>query len=468
MLSAQQLRRVLACFFLLTYLVLLAITWGGFDFASARQQGLPILSFALVVWLTYGVIYLLPALLLTWLLGKLAHRRRAAANKIVMYPVAVLSTALTTLFFYANAKLFTLYGMFINSFVINLVTTRGGLESLGASNASNATFAVIALAFILLQVALLAGSLRICGKSNEPRYLTGRVLATLMIVFVVTTVGERFVYAYATATGVTSIASLAMQVPYYSGLSARGLLSKFGVKVEREKTFQLAQGNLNYPLNPLRVDKPSKPLNIVWLVSESWRADTLDAEVMPSTWEFAQTAQRFTRNFSGGNGTRVGVFSMFTGIPGSYWFPMLAERKGAPIVDVLKEQNYQMSFYTAPNSPTRNLTRRFSARFRLSNCTRYPAARPGGRRTSRTSRTCLSSSIRAIRAGRFSPSCSSSRRTRVTIFRRKASFASHILTTSTTSPSAVTSWRIWRRRSRIATSTRFIISTASSAGFSTT
>ena len=347
MLSAQQLRRVLACFFLLTYLVLLAITWGGFDFASARQQGLPILSFALVVWLTYGVIYLLPALLLTWLLGKLAHRRRAAANKIVMYPVAVLSTALTTLFFYANAKLFTLYGMFINSFVINLVTTRGGLESLGASNASNATFAVIALAFILLQVALLAGSLRICGKSNEPRYLTGRVLATLMIVFVVTTVGERFVYAYATATGVTSIGSLAMQVPYYSGLSARGLLSKFGVKVERKKTFQLAQGNLNYPLNPLRVDKPSKPLNIVWLVSESWRADTLDAEVMPSTWEFAQTAQRFTRNFSGGNGTRVGVFSMFTGIPGSYWFPMLAERKGAPIVDVLKEQNYQMSFYTS-------------------------------------------------------------------------------------------------------------------------
>ena len=345
--SAQQLRRVLACLFLLTYLVLLAITWGGFDFASARQQGFPVLAFAVVVWLTYGVIYLLPSLALTWLVGKLLHRRRATANKIVMYPLAVLSTALTTLFFYANAKLFTLYGIFVNSFVINLVTTRGGLESLGASNASNATFAAIALAFLLLQVALLAGTVYFYRHYGEPRWLTRRFFATLMLIFAVTTVGERLTYAYTTATGVTSIASLTMQVPYYSALSARGLLGKLGVKVERRETFQVAQGNLNYPLNPLQVEKPAKPLNIVWLVSESWRADTLDAEIMPHAWAFAQTAQRFTRNYSGGNGTRVGVFTMFTGIPGNYWFPMLAERKGAPIIDVLKEQDYQMSFYTS-------------------------------------------------------------------------------------------------------------------------
>lgn len=115
--------------------------------------------------------------------------------------------------------------------------------------------------------------------------------------------------------------------------------------MDRKKDFKLVKGSLNYPLNPLQVDKPAKPLNIVWLVAESWRADTLDAEIMPSTWAFAQNATRFTRNFSGGNGTRVGVFSMFTGIPGNYWFPMLAERKGAPIIDVLKEQNYQMSLH---------------------------------------------------------------------------------------------------------------------------
>ena len=347
MLSAHQLRRVLAYFFLLTYFVLLAITWDGIDFASASGDGPLVLGFAIVVWLTYGVIYLLPALILTWVVEKVAHWGRESGNKAVFYPLASLSTGITTLFFYANAKLYALYGIFVNSFVINLVTTPGGMESMGASNASNATFVFIALAFLLLQAVLLAVTLFVYRKFGEPRWVPRRFFVGLLLLFAITTVSERIVFAYTSATGVTSVSSLTQKVPYYLGLSARGLLSKLGVKVDRKKSYQLVKGNLNYPLNPLVVEKPAKPLNIVWLVSESWRADTLDAEIMPNTWAFAQTAKRFTHNYSGGNGTRVGVFSMFTGIPGNYWFPMLAERKGAPIIDVMKAQNYQMSFYTS-------------------------------------------------------------------------------------------------------------------------
>ena len=347
MLSVHQLRRVLAYFFLLTYLVLLAITWDGIDFSSARGDGPMVFGFAIAVWLSYGVIYLLPALILTWLAEKFVHRERELGHTAVFYPLAVLCTGITTLFFYANAKLFMLYGIFVNSFVINLVTTPGGLESLGASNASNATFAVIAVGFLLLQVLLLALTLFVYRKYGEPRWLPRRFFAGLVVIFAITTVGERMVYAYGTATGVTSISSLTLTIPYYLGVTARTLLSKFGVKVDRKKEFTLSNGALNYPLNPLVVEKPAKPLNIVWLVSESLRWDMLEPEIMPSTWAFAQNATRFTRNFSGGNGTRVGVFTMFTGIPGNYWFPMLAERRGAPIIDVLKQQNYQMSLYTS-------------------------------------------------------------------------------------------------------------------------
>ena len=347
MLSVHQLRRVLAYFFLLTYLVLLAITWDGIDFRSASADGPLTLGFAIVVWLTYGLIYLLPALLLTWLVGKFVHRERVTGHKAVFYPLAVLSTAATTLFFYANAKLFALYGMFINSFVVNLVFTPGGIESLGASNASNLTFALIALAFLVLQAALLGATLFLYRRYGEPRWLPRRFFTGLLMLFAIATVGERAVYAYSAATGITSVSSMTQTVPYYVGVSARSLLARFGVKVDRKKDFQVAKGSLNYPLNPLVVDKPAKPLNIVWLVSESLRADMLDVEIMPHTWAFAEGAGRFTHNISGGNGTRVGVFSMMTGLPGNYWFPMLAERKGAPLIDVLKAQNYQMSLYTS-------------------------------------------------------------------------------------------------------------------------
>jgi membrane-anchored protein YejM (alkaline phosphatase superfamily) len=38
---------------------------------------------------------------------------------------------------------------------------------------------------------------------------------------------------------------------------------------------------------------------------------------------------------------------MFTGIPGNYWFPFLDEHQGAAIIDVLKQQNYQMNLFTS-------------------------------------------------------------------------------------------------------------------------
>ncbi len=347
MLTVHQLRRVLAWFFLATYLVLLAITFDGVDFASAAEDGRLTLLFAIAVWLTYGLIYLLPSLLIVWVADRFFHREREHGHKRVFYPLAIVATALTTLFFYANAKLFTLYGFFVNSFVINLIATPGGLESLGASNASNATFAVIAIGFIVLQALLLAATLFVYRRFGEPKWLPDRFFLWLFVVFAVGTVGERMVYAYSSATGVTSINSLTQRIPYYLPITARTLLGAMGVKIKRDKEFKVAKGNLEYPLNPLQVEPPAKPLNVVWLVSESLRADMLDPEIMPNTWNFSQSAWRFKRHYSGGNGTRVGVFTMFTGIPGNYWFPFLAERKGAAVIDVLREQGYQMDFRTS-------------------------------------------------------------------------------------------------------------------------
>lgn len=164
---------------------------------------------------------------------------------------------------------FTLYGFFINSFVINLVTTPGGVESLGASTASNLTFAAIALGFFVLQAGLLFVVARLFQVFGEPHWVPRRLFSGLMVIFAVMTVGERMVYAYGTATGVTSISALTVTVPYYLGMTARTLLSKVGVKVDRKKELAVSSGALNYPLNPLVVEKPAKPLNIVWLVAES-------------------------------------------------------------------------------------------------------------------------------------------------------------------------------------------------------
>ncbi|MDD3677554.1 MAG: hypothetical protein PHE98_18715, partial [Thauera propionica] len=145
-------RSVRFAYFALVYLVLLWINAANVDFAAAAGGGYGNLLFLVNAFASYNALYLLPALVLTWLAGRpwpwrwLRLPRGAVLAANVM---AVLTGALTTLFFYANAKIHALYGMFINGFVVNLVMTPGGLESLGGSASSTLGFALIGLAFFL-------------------------------------------------------------------------------------------------------------------------------------------------------------------------------------------------------------------------------------------------------------------------------------------------------------------------------
>jgi membrane-anchored protein YejM (alkaline phosphatase superfamily) len=85
----------------------------------------------------------------------------------------------------------------------------------------------------------------------------------------------------------------------------------------------------------------------VWLVSESLRADMLTPEFMPNTWEFAKHSQRFLNHYSGGNGTRMGMFSQFYGLYGGYWFDFLYAHRAPMLVDLIQKNNYSMMAYTS-------------------------------------------------------------------------------------------------------------------------
>lgn len=345
MLNPEHQRRLLNYFFLATWLALLFVTKDTVNFSAARAHGFGVTAFLGVAWLTYCVLYLLPALLLTHLAAWLS--RKHAKNQAIVAGIAILTTGLTTLFMYANAKLYALYGMFVNGFVINLVTTPGGIQSLGGSSASSLGFALVAIGFVLAQ-ALIYGLLRFGYlKTLSRRILPKRLFAGLMMVFLVAALSERATYAYCEAIAETSVLTLSESIPFYVGVTARGFFKKIGMQIKREDKFQQVKGRLRYPLRPLQISPPAKPLNIVWLAAESWRADTLEPEIMPNTWAFAEQANRFTHHFSGGNGTRVGIFTMFTGVPGNYWFPFLDEHMGAAIIDAMRQQHYQMQLFTS-------------------------------------------------------------------------------------------------------------------------
>jgi len=334
-------------YFWLTYVVVLCIAADSISFGAAYHDGASSLLFVLVAWCCYGLLYLLPAIALTSISYQIS-KHFMALNRLsvwTVHTIAISTAGLTTLLLYANAKIFSLYGMFINGFILNLLMTPGGIESMGGSSQSDIGFALIAAGFFVLQLLALWLSYFFCKHMQILHRMPRQIgLYTAMVIFI-TSLGVHFTYA-ADSYSKGRLTSLAETVPFFHPISARHFFKMLGYKVNKPEQIKV-KGRLHYPLNPIQFKKPAKPYNIVWLVSESWRADMLDPEIMPSTWQFAEKASRFTRNDSGGNGTRMGVFSMFMGIPGNYWFSFLKEHRGAAIIDVLQQQGYQMDLFTS-------------------------------------------------------------------------------------------------------------------------
>ena len=342
------LNTVLRLFFVFTYCLILFLVAGAIDFKAIYSENMLTFAFLCIAFLMYGLFYLIPAYAVTHITKSLSKAKLQQANiHKIIYMVAIVTTAITTLLFYANAKLYALYGMYINGFVLNLVFTPGGIESLGGSAATDLSFAAIGLGFVLLQIALLWLAIRLSKTSiaNHTPIFKSFNSWRFSLVALVAVIALHMTFAFDRFTS-NGLASVAEAVPFYQTVSSRSLFRSMGITGRRDTALKI-KGKLNYPLNPIQYNKPAKPYNIIWLAAESWRADTLNEQIMPNTWQFAKQATRFTQNYSGGNGTRAGVFSMFMGMPASYWFQFLQEQRGAAIIDVMHKQDYQMRFFTS-------------------------------------------------------------------------------------------------------------------------
>lgn len=340
--TTSEQKNILKLYFFVTYLLVLWLVSDSLPFATAYSEGLITISFMIIAFMLYGLLYLLPALGITLLTQKMSQRLKTKSIKVT-YFAAILTSGFTTLLLYANAKIYALYGMFFNGFLINLIMTPGGIESLGGSRASDFGFILITLGFLSLQSFFLWLAHRYYTKKNGATFQFSFRFLPLITV----TIGILIHLGFALdGYTINQLNIVGESIPFYQTVSARSFFKKLGLTTNRENKLKI-RGRLNYPLNTLQSNRPKKPYNVIWLTSESWRADTLNEKIMPNTWQFASDAARFTRNYSGGNGTRMGVFSMFMGMPGNYWFPFMEARRGAAIVDILQEQQYQMSLYTS-------------------------------------------------------------------------------------------------------------------------
>ena len=288
--------------------------------------------YSLLLLLTYGAIYQSPAIIGYFLL----KRWRAVS----LYAVVILSV-IGHLFVFFDSHLYDLYGFHINGFVWNLLTTRGGIDSLGADQ----TNILIIAGYLSVLIAVHLIALLLSGKRLN-LYMPVR---GLLLIFLFATLTERVIYGYSNAILYGPILNKSDAIPFYQPLTMNGFLSRLGLDVKKSTNIHADEsvGDIDYPKKPIVLSKSEHPFNIVMLVSESMRWDLLTEETMPNMSRFSQEAWNFKQHYSGGNGTRQGLFSLFYGLPGNNWDGFLREKKGPVLFEVLKDYAYQYFIYTS-------------------------------------------------------------------------------------------------------------------------
>jgi len=317
--------------FLFLLFVLLS-AWIGRDTLVVLPS--PGVLFMLVALSGYAFLYVLLVAASGWLLGKVL-------GSSVQVIWVVLVATLMTMLLLVDSQIYAMYGFHLNGFVWNLIVTPGGIESMGGSAGTSWTVAAICLAVLAMHAIVLF----LLRARSMPRPV---ILVTLLVLCML---GERAAYGISHLRGYRPVLMAAQSIPFYQPTTFRHAAEKCGVTMVRSARLEAgAKGRLNYPKAPLRVSADAARPNILFLVAESLRWDMLTPDIMPNLWRFAgQHGTRFTQHFSGGNGTRMGLFSLFYGLPGNYWFSVLDERKPPVLMTQLQQAGYHMGLYTSAN-----------------------------------------------------------------------------------------------------------------------
>lgn len=344
-------------YFFITYLALLLNEAG--NLSTVKYIGTVTPFFTIAVYLSYCFIYLFPLALLLLLLNRILFldallrwsKNMARFNTWFICVLAVIGFTLLQILIYADKIIFRLYGFHLNGFVWNLVCTPGGLESLEGGRSTAITYGLIFAGFFFLQALILMLVLSI--KRIQTVWIaiaTRPAMIVFAVVLLILNLFQSITYGYSNLQGYTPVLTAAKAFPLYQGISFKHAAKSLGFEVTREHGFKMKAGEslrLNYPVRDIDRETRRRPYNIVWLVAESLRADMVDPEIMPETWRFAQKSAWFKNHYSGGNGTRMGMFSMFYGLYGNYWFAFLDEHRGPLLMDLLLQDGYQMDMFTS-------------------------------------------------------------------------------------------------------------------------
>lgn len=243
----------------------------------------------------------------------------------------------------ADIVIYKFWGFHINPMVLNIIFTPGGISSLNQSLGVEWILMVLVVLAIVGEIFVAKLSCLLAKRYTIP--------VKVLVIFLISSVlVDKLAYAFSSLYDIYPILKHRDTLPLYQPLTIAEFASKylgFDLDKKREFSFYKSKGRLDYPKKEIVFAVPQKKPNILLIVIDSMRYDMLNEEVTPNIFKFSKKAFSFKNHYSGGNATRFGIFSLFYGIYGNYWFDIVAEKRSPVLIEVLKKQGYNFAIFSS-------------------------------------------------------------------------------------------------------------------------
>jgi len=243
-----------------------------------------------------------------------------------------------------DTELFANFGLHLNPALFQLL-----IDEEQNSQANTLNFLFASVPFIFLLELWLA---RLCWKylrRLEHKHFGVPIAALLFVCFLLT----HLVHAWADATNYQAITRQKNNYPLFYPLTARSFLQEQGIfdvdayYKQAQAQNEARQGELKYPLTPLKYAPLEQRYNLLLVVVEGLRLDMLNQQTMPNSWRLAKRSSQFFSHFSGSNQAQEGLFSLFYGLPSTYWPSIKSSHQSSVLIDALQAHNYQIQLFSS-------------------------------------------------------------------------------------------------------------------------
>ncbi len=288
----------------------------------------------------------------------------------IVLPLGWMLAVLAVAFFLLDSQLYALYRTHLNATYIGMAFSGHANDLFNLSTLEWATLALVSIGLGLLQAILV----RAVWKLNYHPMSTYPWLLCLVVGMMQMSYG---LYFKSIGKKRNEYMIQTKSFPFYQKILLTWLPKKLGnnqLKNWGSGFFTQAKqvdAPVNYPKQTMSCTIPTKKPNILMIVVDTWRPDSLTPKIMPFTTELRKKSIDFQDHLSTGNGTQPGMFSLFYSVPSVYFESMLKYKHPPVLFQQAKAAGYDLGMFVSASSKIPN----FKQTIYLNSDTQYDSPR---------------------------------------------------------------------------------------------